>query len=138
MARHSRKTPVILDGLREVDFGAWTGLSWEEVSQKHKVSAFDWLLHLDQSAIATAECPKAWRSRVETCLKQILAQHKEQQVGIVCHGGVIRMLLSILLDLPLVKTSGFDIEYASVTCVVHAPPKTTVQWLNLTPWRDLS
>src|ERR1700761_3827532 len=24
-------TPVTLPGLREVDFGAWTGLSWEQV-----------------------------------------------------------------------------------------------------------
>src|SRR5512139_2826855 len=25
-------TPVFLEGLREVDFGDWTGLSWEEVN----------------------------------------------------------------------------------------------------------
>jgi len=113
-------------------------LSWEEVFQRHRVNAFDWLAQLDQSAIETAECPKAWRSRVESCLSQILAQHAAQRVGIVCHGGVIRMLLSILLDLPLTKTSGFDVEYASVTCVDYAPSKTTIRWLNHTPWRDLT
>ena len=25
------KTPTVLAELREVDFGAWTGLSWEEI-----------------------------------------------------------------------------------------------------------
>jgi hypothetical protein len=46
------------------------------------------------------------------------------------------MLLAILLDLPLPKMAGFDVEYASLTIVDWLPRKAEVQLLNYTPWRD--
>jgi broad specificity phosphatase PhoE len=124
--------------LREVDFGDWTGLSWDEVATRFQVSAFEWLSQLDGAAIPNAECPKAWRGRVEACWNQILKTHagQEQDLAVICHGGVVRMLLSILLDLPLVKMAAFDVEYASVTCVAHHARKTEVKLLNFVPWRD--
>jgi broad specificity phosphatase PhoE len=130
-------TPVFLEGLREVDFGDWTGLSWEEVNGKMQKDPFAWLEYLDRAAIPNAECTKAWRTRVETCLSHILSQHSGQTVGVVCHGGVIRMLLSILLRIALVQTAAFAIEYASITRVDHRPNRVSIQLLNLVPWRDL-
>lgn len=46
------------------------------------------------------------------------------------------MLLALLLDLPLVVTGRFEIEYASVSVVDKGPLRTEVQLLNFTPWRD--
>ena len=129
-------TPTTLDGLREVDFGDWTGLNWEEVKRQFQADAFAWLQFLDQAAIPNAECTQAWRHRVQSCLDQILPSHPEQSVGVVCHGGVVRMSLSILLKMPLVQTAAFSVEYASVTRIDLRPEKTSLQLLNLTPWRD--
>ncbi len=129
--------PVARDGLREVDFGDWTGCSWEEVRTRFGVSAFQWLEQLDAGKMPGAESGAQFRARVAPCLQQILAAHPGQTVGIACHGGVIRMILSILLDLPLPKMGGFEFDYASVTEVHHAPGRTEVQLLNFTPWRDL-
>jgi broad specificity phosphatase PhoE len=56
---------------------------------------------------------------------------------VACHGGVIRMILSILLDLPLPRLGNVQVEYASVTQVSWAPDRTRLELLNLTPWRDL-
>jgi broad specificity phosphatase PhoE len=56
-------------------------------------------------------------------------------VAVVCHGGVIRMILSILLDIPLAKTSVFEIEYASLTQLHLHPGRVEIQLLNFTPWR---
>lgn len=134
---HLKKAPVIIHNLREVDFGCWTGLGWDEVLEQHKVSAYDWLHHLEDAAIKDAECGKTFRARIEPCLKQVLDDNAERTVAIYCHGGVIRMILSILLDLPLRKTSLFEIDYASLTQVDYHPQKTEVQLLNFTPWRDL-
>ena len=46
------------------------------------------------------------------------------------------LILAILLDLPLPRMSMFEVDYASLTEVRHAPPKTEIQLLNFTPWRD--
>ncbi len=46
------------------------------------------------------------------------------------------MILSLLLDVPLPKMAGFEIDYASVTTVAIVPHKTEVQILNFTPWAE--
>jgi broad specificity phosphatase PhoE len=87
--------------------------------------------------LPNGECSRTFRSRIEPHLKNILDIHAGKSVAIVCHGGVIRMILSILLQLPLPKLGHFEIEYASVTQLHLHPHKTEVQLLNFTPWRDL-
>jgi broad specificity phosphatase PhoE len=137
LARKKMEHTIISD-FCEVHFGDWTGLSWQEVHDKFQVSAFQWLEMLEKAAVPNGECSRSFRSRVEPCLRKILADHEGQRVAIVCHGGVIRMILSILLELPLPKMSAFDIEYASLTEVHLHPHKTEIQLLNFTPWRDLA
>lgn len=130
--------PRILDGLREVDFGDWTGLSWDGVQAKYGISAFAWLDQLELAAIPNAESAASFRARVEPCLREILGSHPGQQIAIACHGGVIRMLMAILLDWPLPKMAPFEIEYASVTQMIWRPSGAArLQLINFTPWRDL-
>ena len=131
-------SPVTMPDLREVDFGDWTGLGWDQVRTKFNISAFEWLRQLDNGGIPNAETGKTFRIRVEPCIQQILREHPGQTVAIFCHGGVIRMILSILLEMPLPQMASFEIEYASLTEVHYSPQKTEVQLLNFTPWRDLT
>lgn len=130
--------PVILPDLREVDFGDWTGLSLEQVHAKFGVSAHSWLEQLECGGIANAECGETFRERVEPCLERVLSDHPGQQVAIFCHGGIIRMLLSLLLRWPLSSMAKVQIEYASLTQVVWLPDKTRLQLLNFAPWRELA
>ena len=131
-----QKVPVIIDQLREVDFGAWTGLAWDEIQGRFGISAFDWLEQLERGGIHEAEPVQRFRSRVQIALDQIFEHSTGLTTAVVCHGGVIRMMLALLLDLPLSKMAGFDFEYTSVTIVDCLPRKAEVQLLNFTPWRD--
>jgi broad specificity phosphatase PhoE len=135
---NQNRLPVILRGLREVDFGIWTGLSWEEVAERYQISPFKWLEQLEHSLISEAENPHSFRERISQCLDLILADCPGKTVAVVCHGGVIRMILSILLELPLKKTASFEIEYASITTINYLPHKKEIELLNFTPWRDLA
>ena len=136
MANNGSPKPTVLPDLREVDFGDWTGLGWEQVQEKFGVSAFQWLGQLDRGAIPNAEHGANYRARIEPCLQDILRQSSGQNAAVFCHGGVIRMILAILLDLPLAKMAHFEIDYASVTKVELFPHKTEVKLLNFTPWRE--
>jgi broad specificity phosphatase PhoE len=129
--------PITLPDLREVDFGDWTGLKWEQVQVQFGVSAFSWLEQLECGGIANAECGETLRERVEPCLQRILADHSGQEVAIFCHGGIIRVLLGIMLRWPLSTMAVFEIEYASLSQVNLLPHKPRLELLNFTPWREM-
>lgn len=129
-------TPTVLSGLREVDFGAWTGHGWDAVLEKFGARAHTWLDQLERGTIPQAEQVAAYRARVQAALNQILADANGKCIGVFCHGGVIRMMLSILIDLPLSKTSVFEIDYASVTEIHIQPHRVEIRLLNFAPWRD--
>jgi broad specificity phosphatase PhoE len=93
---------------------------------------------LECDGIANAESAETMRDRVEPCLQQILTAHAGQQVAIFCHGGIIRVLLSIILQWPLSRIGAFEIEYAGVTQVLLTPKRAELQMLNFTPWREIA
>jgi broad specificity phosphatase PhoE len=128
--------PVVRPELREVDFGDWTGLHWTEVQERYGISALDWLDQIECAAIPQAESGPALRSRIEPCLRQILAQHSGGTIALACHGGVIRVCLSILVDLPLPKLAAFEIDYASLTQVLWKPPRVRLPVVNFLPWNS--
>lgn len=129
--------PVVLPELVEVDFGEWSGLTREQVHERFNAAAADWLALLESGRMPKAEPLAAVRGRLESFLDRVTSQHANQNVAVVCHGGVIRMLLALLLRQPLSTMASFDIEYASLTRVDFQPHKTRVKLLNFTPWRDL-
>ena len=129
--------PVVMPGLREVSFGDWTGLKWTEVQGRFGVSAWQWLHQLESMSIPNAEHAPELRARVEPCVREIVRRHPGEQVAVVCHGGVIRMILAILLEQPLSRMGAFQIEYASLTKVRLNAELVELQLVNFTPWRDL-
>jgi len=136
LIQNGASTQTILPALREVDFGDWTGFNWEQVREKFGVHPYDWLDEIDRGAVPGGETGVQFRARVEPCLFEIIQRHQGRAAAIFCHGGVIRMILAILLQLPLPKTNSFDIEYASVTRVSLRPQLNEIELLNFTPWRD--
>jgi broad specificity phosphatase PhoE len=128
---------TILPALREVHFGDWTGLNWEQVCDKFSLQTHEWLDHIERGLAPNGETGPQFRARIEPCLKKIVRNHPGKTVAIFCHGGVIRMILAVLLNLPLPRTNLFEIEYASVTQVALRPNLNEVELLNFTPWRDL-
>jgi len=135
--RNGMPKPSVLTALREVDFGDWTGLSWEEVQSQFGVSPYTWLEQLESAGIDKAECATSLRARLAPCLRGVLVRHRGQQVALVCHGGVIRVFLAILLGWSLSQLAAVEIDYASVTQVVWTNRRPVVQLLNFCPWRDL-
>lgn len=130
-------SPIILDELREVDFGAWTGLRWDQIAERYGVTAFDWLDHLERGTMPEAEPEEMFRARVDRALQRVLLDHPGRTVAVACHGGVIRMALAVLLELPLHKMTHLEIDYASLTWVTCRGRKREMQLQNFTPWRDL-
>lgn len=132
---------MTLPDLREVDFGAWTGLGWDGVQEKFGVSAYDWLQQFEKG-FPEGEAEAGFRARLNGCLERILSENRGGTVAVFCHGGVVRGLLSLLLKLPMTHWENFEVDYASCTWITVGTPKAgrlrnEVQLHNFTPWRDL-
>jgi len=127
----------IIDDLREVDFGDWTGLNWEEVCARFNLLTHEWLDHIERGVAPNGESGPAFRKRVEPCLRRIIQDHPGQTVGIFCHGGVVRMILAILLEIPLPRTNMFEVEYASLSRIALRPGHAEIELLNFAPWREV-
>jgi len=135
--KFSGQQQTIFHDLRELDFGDWTGLGWEAVRDQFQFAVHEWLEQVEHPGAPNGENGRAFRARVEPCLREILRKHPGENVAVFCHGGVIRMALSILLELPLPKTNSIEVEYASITQVALHPHMAEVELMNFTPWRDL-
>ncbi len=128
---------IVLDELRELDFGDWTGCSWQEVEQRFGISAYDWLDALEAGKIPNAEPLDQFWARLRAATERIQQQNDTSQVAVVCHGGVIRGLLSLWLQVPLRKTAAFEVDYASVTLLSWTTRGWRLRLLNFTPWNGL-
>jgi broad specificity phosphatase PhoE len=128
--------PVIMPGLREWDFGEWTGMGWHEIIKRHRVQSSQWLHLLDAGEVPGAENGNQLRARVEPCLRQILADQPGRNVVVACHGGIVRVLLSIAMELPLPEMARFEVDYASVTILEVRRERATLKLLNHTPWTN--
>jgi broad specificity phosphatase PhoE len=136
-AKHHHVKQIILPGLREIDFGDWTGFGWDAVREKFGIQPYEWLDKIELGVVPNGESTVHFRKRVEPCLRRVIRENSGKTAAIFCHGGVIRMMLAILLDLPLPKTGSFDVEYTSVTRIALHPHMNEIELLNFTPWRDL-
>lgn len=128
--------PSYLEGLREVDFGDWTGHRWDQVQSIFGVSAFDWLEIIGNDGIPGGEPLTEIQSRVGRCASVILSAHAHQSVAIFCHGGIIRVMLALLLGMPLMQMAHFNIEYGSISVVEVQPEKKhaiEIELLNFQP-----
>ena len=128
---------TVVKNLHEIDFGKWTGLGWAEFQENFGHGPHQWLELIHAGKVPGGESGKVFRQRIEPCLREIIAKHPGGNVAIFCHGGVIRMMRSVLLKLKLPVTNQFDVEYASITQVALHPHLNEIELLNFTPWRDL-
>ena len=82
--------PVILDGLAEVDFGEWEGLTYEEISLRDPERLQRWLADPLNGRPPGGESLSEMWSRVRRCMAEIALG----TVAVVSHGGPIRAILS--------------------------------------------
>lgn len=126
---------LLLNELREVDFGDWTGLHWEEVREKYRKSARDWLHLLEANAIPNAEPIEQFRARIQESWNILIRPENGSRIGVFAHGGVLRMLLALLLQMPVHQMAAFELSYASVTILHIQENRPEIQLLNYCPWR---
>ena len=100
------------DSLREIDFGRWEGKRFAELAESDAPQVVAWAKDPESFCFPGGESIAGFRQRVAVCRELILAA-PESRLLLVTHGGVIRHLLCLMLDLPAEKYLAFDVQPGS-------------------------
>ena len=102
------------DGFREFDFGVWENQPMDQVfaNDFERIKGlWDDPMHF---ASPEGESVLNFEARVLKDWFGCLSRQDERQL-IICHGGVIRMLLKEILGLPYTNINRIDVPFASMT-----------------------
>ena len=96
-----RLEPQPIDGLCDIDYGKWQGLTRDQAKKCWPDESELWFRAPHIAALPGGETLAAVLSRVTAALRDILQHHPDQTVVMVGHDSVNRVLFLFTLDLPL-------------------------------------
>ncbi len=105
-------------GFAEMEFGAWDGLTFAEVADRHKDELDSWLGSLDH-APGGGESFRAVEERVLAARDRVIAEHKGKTIVVVSHVTPIKTLVAHALDAPLLSVYRMELAPASVSVLTY-------------------
>ena len=93
--------PQPIDGLTDIDYGEWQGLTWKQAEERRPVETELWFHTPHLALIPGGETLAAVLSRTTAALRDILPHYPDGTVVLVGHDSVNRVLLLFALELPL-------------------------------------
>lgn len=107
--------PFVIDHrLKELNFGDWEGLSWNTVHQQQPELLNTWSSDWVNNRPPAGETFKELAARCSGWLEE-QPRDDDSNILVTAHGGSIRALLCVALELPLSSAMQFEIDHASVT-----------------------
>lgn len=92
-------TPIILDELKEINFGAWEGLSFQEVATHYPEDYYAWHNDPSTASITNGEQSlKQYSLHSRDTLLNLVQKHTGETIVVVSHVGFIRASLIGLFD----------------------------------------
>jgi alpha-ribazole phosphatase len=104
----------VVNDLREIDFGDFEGLAYDEIASRYPDLYRQWMEKPTQIRFPNGESFPEMRARVLSAFDAIQRQRKGQTVAIVSHGGVNRILLAWALQIPDACLFRLAQDYAAI------------------------
>ena len=83
-----------LPALREIHFGLWEGLRWQEIEDRFPEEADRWLREFPLRAAPGGEAYAEYTARIEAVIAPLLKATSGKNTAIVTHRGVMRYALT--------------------------------------------
>ncbi|MDH6628693.1 broad specificity phosphatase PhoE [Streptomyces sp. LBL] len=122
---------TIDDGLRETDFGAWEGLTFGEVRERHPDDLNTWLADPDAEPTGGGESFVATAARIAATRDRLVAAHGGRTVLLVTHVTPIKTFVRLALGAPPESLFRMELSAASLSVVAYyADGNASVRLLN--------
>ena len=86
--------------LREIHFGEWEGLTWNQISGRYPKLATRWVKRFPHQTIPGGEPLSKFQRRIAAGVRKVVDANRGHCVLLVTHAGVIRLVLAKILGLP--------------------------------------
>ncbi|MET8446348.1 bifunctional RNase H/acid phosphatase [Streptomyces sp. NPDC005209] len=119
------------EGLRETDFGAWEGLTFGEVRERHPDDLNAWLTDPEARPTGDGESFAATATRIAATRDKLIAAHQGRTVLLVTHVTPIKTLVRLALGAPPESLFRMELSAASLSAVAYyADGNASVRLLN--------
>ncbi|MFG2221920.1 bifunctional RNase H/acid phosphatase [Streptomyces sp. NPDC048644] len=119
------------DGLRETDFGAWEGLTFAEVRERHPEDLDAWLGSAKAAPTGGGESFAAVARRVAVARDKLIARYAGRTVLVVTHVTPIKTLVRLALGAPPESLFKMELSAASLSAVAYyADGNASLRLLN--------
>jgi probable phosphomutase (TIGR03848 family) len=103
------------DDVIELDFGEWTGATFDSIRADPRWEA--WRTQRSLARIPGGESMREVQKRIVDALLDINERHPHQSVVVVSHGDVIRSALLFALGMPLDSYNNIEIGQGSISSI---------------------
>jgi probable phosphoglycerate mutase len=134
IGRQLRLPVTVRDDLSELDFGEWTGSTFEEVRKDPRWPL--WAAHRSIACLPGGETMREVQRRVVETMVGLRERHPEDGVVLVSHGDVIRAALVFALGMPLDLYGRTEVATASISTIRIDAHGIRVVAINERPPRD--
>jgi len=123
--------PVQRSELRELNIGIWEGLSWKEITERWPTEWQARLNDLVNYRVPQGENLLDVQARVMPVITEILANHAGEDILVVGHGGVNRIILLNAIGAPLSAMFNIEQNYGCLNIIDYFHDgRATVKLLN--------
>jgi broad specificity phosphatase PhoE len=129
---HSLPFEVVAD-LREIDFGDFEGLTYDEIAARSPDLYRQWMETPTEVRFPNGETFAEMRIRVLRAFDAIRRECEGQTVAIVSHGGVNRILIAWALEMPEHCLFRLAQDYAAMNLLALIGEFPSMQLMNVTP-----
>jgi broad specificity phosphatase PhoE len=119
------------DDLLELDFGEWTGATFDSIRADPRWQA--WSTQRSLAAIPGGESMRQVQQRVVAALVELNERHLHETVVLVSHGDVIRAVLLFALGMPLDFYNRIEVGQGSISTIQIQPSGIRVTTLGERP-----
>ncbi|MFF1414093.1 bifunctional RNase H/acid phosphatase [Streptomyces sp. NPDC058289] len=124
-------TVTVEEGLREVDFGAWEGLTFAEARERYPEDLQAWLDSPKAAPTGGGESFASATRRISATRDRLLAEHAGRTVLLVSHVTPVKILVRLALGAPPEALFRMELSAASLSAVAYyADGNASVRLLN--------
>jgi alpha-ribazole phosphatase len=120
--------------LREMNFGIFEGLTYQEIMKNYPEIYQKWLGNPLEVAIPKGESLNSLARRVRKILTKILFCNRNRAIVIVTHAGPIRVILCDILKLGLKEIFKIQPDLASISIIEFVKGRGKIRLLNNTSY----